>query len=97
MAALKRMFVDQVQGSRIKAGQCRALRPAFLKLHGVVHGVFRVRDDVPEPLRVGLFKDGGREYPTWARFSADTRPRGRTSPPAGSPNTARTSPATSGA
>lgn len=73
-AALKRMFVDQVQGSRIKAGQCPALRPVFLKPHGVVHGVFRVRDDVPEALRVGLFKDGGREYPTWVRFSSDTRP-----------------------
>jgi len=72
--ALKQMFVDEVQVPRIRAGQCPALRPVFLKPHGVVRGTFRVREDLPGELRVGIFQDPGREYPLWIRFSSDTRP-----------------------
>ncbi|MGH6918229.1 MAG: LodA/GoxA family CTQ-dependent oxidase, partial [Geminicoccaceae bacterium] len=45
----------------------------FLKPHGVVRGMFRVRPDLPEALKVGLFA-GGAEYPAWVRFSSDTLP-----------------------
>jgi hypothetical protein len=71
-ALLVQMFVGMVEAGRIKAGQCPAMRPVFLKPHGVVHGVFRVRPDLPADLRVGIF--AGREYPAWVRFSSDTLP-----------------------
>ena len=70
--SLIEMFVGLVQAGRIKKGQCPASRPVFLKPHGVVRGTFRVRRDLPEELRVGLF--AGPEYPAWVRFSSDTVP-----------------------
>jgi hypothetical protein len=72
IASLTAMFVHTVQAGRIAKGQCPALRPVFLKPHGVLRGVFRVRPDLPSDLRVGLFK--GTEYPAWVRFSSDTLP-----------------------
>ena len=72
IASLVEMFVAMVQARRIARGQCPALRPVFLKPHGVAHGVFRVRPDLPEDLKVGLF--AGSEYPAWVRFSSDTVP-----------------------
>lgn len=71
-ASLVNMFVNMVQKNRIDAGQCPALRPVFLKPHGVVQGVFRIKAGLPENLAVGLFS--GTEYPLWARFSSDTLP-----------------------
>jgi hypothetical protein len=72
IASLLEMFVSMVQQGRIAKGQCPAMRPVFLKPHGVVHGLFRVRQDIPEELKVGVF--AGRDYPVWARFSSDTLP-----------------------
>jgi hypothetical protein len=72
VASLLEMFVAMVQGGRIKRGQCPALRPVFLKPHGIAHGVFRVRPDLPADLKVGLL--AGAEYPAWVRFSSDTLP-----------------------
>jgi L-lysine epsilon oxidase-like protein len=72
IASLTEMFVRMVQAGRIAKGQCPALRPVFLKPHGVVHGVFRIRPELPDDLRVGLF--AGTEYPAWVRFSSDTLP-----------------------
>jgi hypothetical protein len=69
---LKRMFVDVVQGGRIAQGQSPARRPVFLKPHGVASGTFRVNEDLPEELQVGVF--GLRECPVWVRFSSDTIP-----------------------
>ena len=70
IGCLKQMFVDMVQLGRIKAGQCPAKRPVFLRLHGVAHGRFEVVPDLPEDLRVGLF--GQRmAYPAWVRYSSD--------------------------
>ncbi|MBO9479981.1 LodA/GoxA family CTQ-dependent oxidase [Salinisphaera sp. G21_0] len=71
-ASLVEMFVNQIQQGRIDQGQCPARRPVFLKPHGVVKGVFKVRPDLPEHLRIGLF--AGDEYALWARFSSDTLP-----------------------
>src|SRR5580658_499121 len=70
--SLTEMFVGMVEAGRIAAGQCPALRPVFVKPHGVAHGVFRVNDGLPKELRLGLF--AGREYPAWVRFSSDTLP-----------------------
>ena len=72
IGSLVEMFVAMVQAGRIAKGQCPALRPVFLKPHGVARGVFRVRPDLAEDLKVGLF--AGAEYPAWVRFSSDTLP-----------------------
>jgi hypothetical protein len=71
-ASLTEMFVNIIQKGRIDNGQCPALRPVFLKPHGVAKGVFKMKSDLPDALAVGLFK--GEEYPVWARFSSDTLP-----------------------
>ena len=70
--ALREMFVEIVQGGRIKMGENPALRAAFLKPHGVAHGWFVVRDNLPESLRVGAFNLGRLQ--AWTRFSSDTLP-----------------------
>ena len=74
---LKHMFVDIVQKKRIDAGERPALGTVFHKVHGAAHGVLRMRPDVPEQLRVGLF--ALRELPAWVRFSSDIPPAHRTS------------------
>lgn len=72
IATLKTMFVDLVMGRRISAGQDPALRPVFLKPHGVARGTFTIRPDLPEELRVGLFRN--ESFSAWVRFSSDTLP-----------------------
>lgn len=69
---LKQMFVDIVQTRRIKQGQSPAMRPVFLKLHGVASGHFEMRTDLPEELRVGVF--ALKRLTAWVRFSSDTLP-----------------------
>jgi hypothetical protein len=70
---LKQLFVDYAQGVALARGRDPATRPVFLRLHGVAHGTFVVRRDLPAELRVGVFgqKD---EYPVWVRFSGDIQP-----------------------
>ncbi len=70
IACLRQMFVDMVQLGRIQKGQDPARRPVFLRLHGVAHGRFEVKPDLPEDLKVGLF---GQQpvYPAWVRYSSD--------------------------
>ncbi len=70
--SLVNMFVNTVQKRRIDSGQCPALRPVFLKPHGIAQGIFKIKPDLPANLAVGLF--AGFEYPLWARFSSDTVP-----------------------
>ncbi len=72
IACLKSIFVDHVLRGRIAAGQSPAQRPVFLKPHGIVHGYFTVRPNLPPELRVGVF--AGQNYPAWIRFSSDTHP-----------------------
>ncbi len=70
---LRQMFVDFAQGRTILAGRDPATRPVFLRLHGVAHGTFEIRPDLPDDLRVGVF--GGKpSYPAWVRFSSDVQP-----------------------
>jgi len=73
IAGLKRLFVDYFQGLGMAAGRDPATRPVFLRLHGVTHGTFEIKPDLPEALRVGLFGRGG-SYATWVRFSSDIQP-----------------------
>ncbi|HEX6037323.1 LodA/GoxA family CTQ-dependent oxidase [Longimicrobium sp.] len=70
---IKQMFVDQFQGSQIATGEVPATRPVFRRVHGVAHGTFVVRPDLPEALRVGVFGQRS-EYPMWVRFSSDLQP-----------------------
>ncbi|MBN1208782.1 MAG: LodA/GoxA family CTQ-dependent oxidase [Myxococcaceae bacterium] len=69
---LKQMFVDVLQTRRIRLGQSPARRPVFLKPHGVAHGRFEIRPDLPAELRVGIF--ALQSLPAWVRFSSDTQP-----------------------
>lgn len=39
------------------------------KSHGLVWAEFTVEPDLPEDLKVGIFKQPGRTFPTWVRFS----------------------------
>jgi hypothetical protein len=72
IAALKTMFVDLGMGRRVSAGQDPVLRPVFLKPHGVARGMFTIRPDLPEKLRVGLFRH--KAFTAWVRFSSDMLP-----------------------
>lgn len=74
IASLKAMFVDMVQAGRIAKGQCPALRPVFLKPHGVAAAQFRIRADLPAHYQVGLFAHVGKAFDAWVRFSSDTLP-----------------------
>jgi hypothetical protein len=72
IAALKQMFVGMVMGRRLGGGQSPALRPVFLKPHGIARATFTVRPGLPDDLRVGVF--AGTRYDAWVRFSSDTLP-----------------------
>ena len=76
IASLVEMFVAMVQAGRIARGQCPALRPVFLKPHGVAHGTFRVRPDLPERAE-GRRCSPGRNIPHGFAFRP-TRCRPRT-------------------
>jgi hypothetical protein len=56
----------QVRAAAIHAPPAR--RDAHPKAHGCVTAEFRVLDDLPESLRVGVFKEP-RTYQVWIRFS----------------------------
>lgn len=70
---LKAMFVDLLQQGRIDAGQAPALRPVFLKPHGVARGRLTMRDSADPSLRCGVF--AGKSWPVWLRFSSDAAPQ----------------------
>ncbi|HEX7192044.1 MAG TPA: catalase, partial [Thermoanaerobaculia bacterium] len=70
---LKEMFVDIVQKRRIAAGQKPAMRPVFLKVHGIAHGTFEIKRNLPKNLAVGVFASR-KALPVWVRFSSDTTP-----------------------
>ena len=44
-------------------------RDAHPKMHGCVKAVFTVEDDLDERCRMGLFRDAGKSYKAWVRFS----------------------------
>jgi hypothetical protein len=44
------------------------LRGGNSKTHGIVRGTVTIRDDIPEALRQGIFREP-RSYPAWVRYS----------------------------
>jgi hypothetical protein len=62
---LKRRYDEGRQDPR---GRVRYLRDAHAKGHGCVHGDFKVREDLPEDLRVGVFA-AAQDYKVWVRYS----------------------------
>lgn len=70
ISCIEEMFVQIAQMGRINRGQCPARRAVFVQTHGVIHGIFQIRPDLPETLKVGIFGQKS-EYPIWMRFSTD--------------------------
>ena len=62
------MMIEQRVAGAVAANHGRARRDAHPKSHGCVRAVFRVLDDLPAELRVGLFAEP-RAYQAWIRFS----------------------------
>lgn len=69
---IKEMFISG-QEKRIAQGEQPAKRAVFRKVHGIAHGEFQIKSDLPAEYKVGVFgqKDS---YPVWVRFSSDTAP-----------------------
>src|ERR1700694_634269 len=57
---------DRVRAAATKTGPAR--RDAHPKAHGCVRAEFRVLDDLPPALRVGVFA-ASRSFDAWVRFS----------------------------
>ncbi len=64
------MITDQVlQGSlREQAEKGPDLRQLHPKSHGLLHGEFKVRDDIPDQYKIGVFANP-KTYPIWVRLS----------------------------
>jgi catalase len=61
-----RMIEESVRAEAAKNGLAR--RDAHAKAHGCVQAEFRVLDNLPEEVRVGIFGEA-RAYPAWIRYS----------------------------
>ena len=63
-------LTDQVLKNTLKeqAEKGPDLRQQHPKSHGLLHGEFKVRDDIPEKYKVGVFTKP-QTYPIWVRFS----------------------------
>ena len=66
---IKKMFVDIAQAGQIARGQNPARRPVFTRTHGVVHARLEVSPDLPDALKIGVFRHDSFE--AWVRFSSD--------------------------
>ena len=67
--AATQQIVQMIEESvRAEAKNGLARRGAHAKAHGCVQAEFRVLDNLPEEVRVGIFRDP-RVYPAWIRYS----------------------------
>ena len=76
-----RLTVEQMK--RRYTGDTPVKRGVHPKDHGCVMATFRVLDNLPNELRVGVFANPGREYQAWIRFSNASVLVGQDSSPAG--------------
>ena len=65
---IKQLIADLENFSKENPGNI-VRRDAHAKSHGCVKATFRVHDDLPEHLKVGLYAKGGSEYKAWIRYS----------------------------
>ncbi|WP_427161841.1 catalase family protein [Aliinostoc sp. HNIBRCY26] len=72
------VIVDEVLAASLQAQQKAGpdLRQIHTKSHGLLWGEFIVEPNLPDHLRVGLFKTP-QTYPTWIRFSSGGAPESR--------------------
>lgn len=68
-AIIDAILEDTIVQQNAKGPDLRQLHP---KSHGLVWGEFIVEDNIPQNLRVGIFKNQ-RSYPMWMRFSNGSR------------------------
>jgi len=67
--AATQQIVQMIEESvRAEAKNGLARRGAHAKAHGCVQAEFRVLDNLPEEVRVGIFREP-RAYPAWIRYS----------------------------
>ena len=67
--AATQQIVQMIEESvRAEAKNGLARRGAHTKAHGCVQAEFRVLDNLPEEVRVGIFREP-RAYPAWIRYS----------------------------
>lgn len=59
----------QLRARYQKEGQQVARRDQHPKNHGVIWADFKIEDDIPAHLRVGVFKEPGQVFPAWIRYS----------------------------
>src|SRR5687767_11316626 len=65
----------EAQMERMYGRDKKMLRQIHTKMHGCVKAEFRIADNLPEDLQVGLFSKPGK-YPAYIRFSnSSTNPK----------------------
>ena len=62
------IIAEMAQFTRQQYRSSHAERAGNTKTHGVVRGTLEVRPDLPDHLRVGIFREA-RRYPVWVRFA----------------------------
>jgi catalase len=68
-AAFARSIADRLRAKIIRDNPTGIIRrDAHPKMHGVVRAEFIVEPDLPEDLRIGIFREP-KTYPAWIRFS----------------------------
>ncbi|HCF27371.1 MAG TPA: hypothetical protein DEV81_09275 [Cyanobacteria bacterium UBA11049] len=70
MELSKSEAIDRVIESAVKdqAEKAPGLRQVHAKSHGCVWGKFTIAENIPENLRIGIFRKV-KTYPIWVRFS----------------------------
>ncbi|MBI3229259.1 MAG: catalase, partial [Burkholderiales bacterium] len=66
-------FTDLAQRLQAKIsaefGKGQMRRDAHPKMHGLVKAEFTVESSLPEQCQIGIFKELGKSWPAWVRFS----------------------------
>ena len=66
-AIIKQIITDLEETTRDRPGT--VTRDAHAKSHGCLRATFKVEDDLPDNLKVGMFANAGAEHKAWVRFS----------------------------
>ncbi len=66
--AITQISIQQIE-QNYQAGERPARRDAHAKHHGCVRGEFIVEANLPEEMKVGVFKDSGKKFTACIRFS----------------------------